>query len=76
MIVMAFGTGDHEPPVFWVGVDIMKVKLPQREPFLQFIRIFSEQVSYSENFVSIPANSLSMIVNSFGNSCHTLRSGG
>lgn len=42
---MAFGPGGSEPPAFQIGVDIMKVEPPQREPFVQFVRIFSEQVS-------------------------------
>jgi len=56
MIVMAFGTGDHETPPFRIGVDIMKVKLSQREPFLQFIRIFSEQLTARETraILSVP----------------------
>jgi hypothetical protein len=45
LVAMAFGPGDHEPPAFQVGVDIMKVELPKREPFPQFVNIFSEQVS-------------------------------
>jgi 4'-phosphopantetheinyl transferase len=44
LIAMAFGPGDHEPPAFQVGVDVMKVEIPPREPFPQFVRIFSEQV--------------------------------
>lgn len=53
---MAFGPGDHEPPVFRVGVDIMEVKLPQREPFPQFVRIFSEQLTTLETHIilSVP----------------------
>jgi len=35
---MAFGPGDDEPPAFQVGVDIMKVEIPPREPFPQFVR--------------------------------------
>jgi 4'-phosphopantetheinyl transferase len=58
LIAMAFGPGDHEPPVFRVGVDIMEVKLPQREPFPQFVRIFSEQVSYDQSLVLTPALTL------------------
>jgi len=45
LIAMAFAPGDHEPPAFQVGVDIMKVNLPQREPFPKFVEIFSEQAS-------------------------------
>lgn len=56
LIAMAFGPGDHEPPVFRVGVDIMEVKLPQREPFPQFVRIFSEQLTTLETHIilSVP----------------------
>lgn len=56
LITMAFGPGDHEPPAYWIGVDIMKVKLPEREPFPQFVRIFSGQLTAPEThmILSVP----------------------
>jgi len=56
LIAMAFAPGDHEPPAFQVGVDIMKVNLPQREPFPKFVEIFSEQLTTLETrtMLSIP----------------------
>lgn len=41
---MSFAPGDHDPPVFRVGVDVMKVEFSKRETFAEFVNIFSEQV--------------------------------
>jgi len=53
---MAFGPGDHDPPAFGVGVDVMKVKMPQRELFPEFVKIFSEQLTDHETrtILSVP----------------------
>lgn len=45
LVAMAFGPGSDDPPAFRIGVDVMKVELPKRSPFPQFVKAFSEQVS-------------------------------
>jgi len=56
LIAMAFGPGDQEPPAFQVGIDVMKVEIPPREPFPQFVRIFNEQLTALETrtVLSVP----------------------
>lgn len=44
LVAMAFASGDRDPPVYRVGVDVMKVELSKRETFPEFVKIFSEQV--------------------------------
>jgi hypothetical protein len=41
---MAFGTGDLGPPAFSVGVDVMKLKIPPRTTFTEFVDIVDSQV--------------------------------
>jgi hypothetical protein len=69
LVAMAFGQGDHEPPVFRVGVDIMKVEFPRRQPFPEFVRIFGEQVNDVESVMLTPATQTLL----FGNSLHPLK---
>jgi len=45
LVAMAFGPGEHDPPAYRLGVDIMKVELPKRESFPTFVRIFSDQLT-------------------------------
>jgi 4'-phosphopantetheinyl transferase len=43
---MAFGqAGSDDPPAFRIGVDIMKVEPPKRDPFPKFVNMFKAQVS-------------------------------
>lgn len=44
---MVAGPGEHDPPAYKLGVDVMKVELPKRESFPAFVRIFSDQVRYT-----------------------------
>jgi len=53
---MAFGPGTDDAPAFRIGVDIMKVELPQREAFPQFVKMFSNQLTAVETRIvlSVP----------------------
>ncbi|TFY72500.1 hypothetical protein EVG20_g505 [Dentipellis fragilis] len=37
LVAMAFAPGVHDPPAYRIGVDVMKVQLPLREPFRSFV---------------------------------------
>jgi len=56
LVTMAFGPGTDDPPAFRIGVDIMKVELPQRDPFPQFVKMFSDQLTAVETHavLSVP----------------------
>lgn len=44
LVAMASSTNAHNPPAFSIGVDVMKVRVPGREPFKSFVKTMSEQV--------------------------------
>jgi len=44
LIAMAFAPGSHNPPVFSIGIDIMKVRIPGRESFSSFVQTVGDQV--------------------------------
>ncbi|KAG0705444.1 hypothetical protein DFH29DRAFT_278382 [Suillus ampliporus] len=48
VIAMAFGTGDLGPPAFSIGVDVMKLKIPPRTTFSQFVGIVDSQLTDRE----------------------------
>jgi len=56
LVAMAFGPGSDDPPAFRIGVDVMKVALPQRQTFPQFVKVFSEQLTATETntILSVP----------------------
>jgi hypothetical protein len=44
---MAYGPPTPQgAPVYHLGVDVMQVRLPQRESFLQFVQTFKDQVKF------------------------------
>ncbi|KAG2370028.1 hypothetical protein BDR07DRAFT_1347153 [Suillus spraguei] len=48
VIAMAFGTGDLGPPAFSIGVDVMKLKIPPRTTFTEFVDIVDSQLTTRE----------------------------
>jgi len=48
MIVMAFAAGEHDPPAYRIGVDVMQVKLPPRETFKNFVFTVGDQLTILE----------------------------
>ncbi|KAG6890940.1 hypothetical protein C0995_000897 [Termitomyces sp. Mi166 len=42
LIVMAFGPGIHNPPAFNIGVDVMKVRIPDRNTLASFVERISQ----------------------------------
>ncbi|EAU84574.2 hypothetical protein CC1G_00093 [Coprinopsis cinerea okayama7 len=45
LVAVAFAPGIHGPPAFNIGIDVMKTKIPSREPFASFVEAFEEQAS-------------------------------
>jgi 4'-phosphopantetheinyl transferase len=41
---MGYGPGKYGGPAYQIGVDVMKVKLPQREHFARFVGSVDSQV--------------------------------
>lgn len=56
LVAMVAGPGEHDPPAYKLGVDVMKVELPKRESFPAFVRIFSDQLTPRETqaVLSVP----------------------
>lgn len=42
---MAFAPGEHGPPAFRIGVDVMKIWTPRGEGFASFLRGVGDTVS-------------------------------
>ncbi|KAG6820443.1 hypothetical protein H0H93_000439 [Arthromyces matolae] len=45
LIVMAFAPGIHDPPAFSLGVDVMKVRIPDRCTFASFVESVSDTLT-------------------------------
>lgn len=45
LVAMAFAPDEHGTPAYRVGVDVMKVQLPRREPFVSFVHTVGDTVS-------------------------------
>ncbi|KAI0269251.1 hypothetical protein BC834DRAFT_865500 [Gloeopeniophorella convolvens] len=48
LVAMAFAPGDHGPPAFRIGVDVMKVQAPQREGFASFVHTVGDTLTDGE----------------------------
>ncbi|KAG2013911.1 hypothetical protein CC2G_010775 [Coprinopsis cinerea AmutBmut pab1-1] len=48
LVAVAFAPGIHGPPAFNIGIDVMKTKIPSREPFASFVEAFEEQLTSLE----------------------------
>ncbi|KII95785.1 hypothetical protein PLICRDRAFT_121316 [Plicaturopsis crispa FD-325 SS-3] len=51
LVAMAFAPGKHGAPSYEIGVDVMKVRLPPREPFINFVRTVGDQLTAVEKRV-------------------------
>jgi len=45
---MAFAPGEHGPPAFRIGVDVMRVRLPRGERFTSFLRAVGDTLTEEE----------------------------
>ncbi|KAJ7638611.1 hypothetical protein FB45DRAFT_976736 [Roridomyces roridus] len=48
LVAMVSSSNTHNPPAFTIGVDVMKVRVPGREPFKSFVKTMSEQLTTLE----------------------------
>ncbi|KNZ74423.1 L-aminoadipate-semialdehyde dehydrogenase-phosphopantetheinyl transferase [Termitomyces sp. J132] len=48
LIAMAFAPGIHNSPVFNIGIDVMKVRIPDRNTLASFVESVSDQLTTSE----------------------------
>jgi len=55
---MAFADGECNPPAFSVGVDVMRVKIPGRETFHDFIQTVGDQLTSLEYRILSTTDSL------------------
>jgi hypothetical protein len=55
---MAYGPGKSGGPAYQIGVDVMKVTLPQHQPFARFVGgVDSQAKSFFLLFAAMPSNS-------------------
>ncbi|KAI9466750.1 hypothetical protein BJY52DRAFT_13133 [Lactarius psammicola] len=48
LVAMAFAPGEHGPPAFRIGVDVMRERLPRGERFTSFLRAVGDTLTQEE----------------------------